>query len=132
MTQSYPIRTIAADEFGALFEVSAEAFLETGRPEILEHERKVAEYDRTIAAIDGEQLVGSGCAYSFRLTVPGGAVPAAGVSLIAVLPSHRRRGILTGLMDYLPAGASRWRSCSPPNPPSTAGSATAWRRCISG
>ena len=109
MTQTYPIRTIAADEFEALFKVSAEAFLETMRPEVLEHERKVAEYDRTIAAIDGDQLAGSGCAYSFRLTVPGGAVPAAGVSMIAVLPSHRRRGILTGLMDYLLADASRRR-----------------------
>jgi predicted acetyltransferase len=109
MTQTYPIRAIAVDEFEALIDVSAQAFLETMRPEAVEHERKVIEYDRTIAAVDGEQLAGSGCAYSFRLTVPGGVVAAAGISMIAVLPSHRRRGILAGLMDYLLADASRRR-----------------------
>ncbi len=56
----------------------------------------VVEFDRTIAALDGEQMVGSAGAYSFQMTVPGGVVPAAGITFVAVLPSHRRRGILTG------------------------------------
>src|SRR5439155_1687663 len=34
----------------------------------------------------------------FELTVPGGRVPAAGVSVVGVLPTHRRRGILAALM----------------------------------
>ena len=34
------------------------------------------------------------------LTVPGGTVPAAGVSWVGVLPTHRRRGVLSALMDH--------------------------------
>jgi predicted acetyltransferase len=104
---TYPIRTIAPEEFDALGEVPAHAFLESWPAEAIERERRIVEYDRTIAAFDGEQMVGSGSAYSFQLTVPGGAVPAAGVTMIAVLPTHRRRGILTGLMEHLTTDAQR-------------------------
>ncbi|MGH2729224.1 MAG: GNAT family N-acetyltransferase, partial [Actinomycetota bacterium] len=37
-------------------------------------------------------------AFSFTLTVPGAELPAAGVTIVGVLPSHRRRGILTQMM----------------------------------
>ena len=41
-------------------------------------------------------------AYSFELTLPGGAiVPAAAVSWVGVLPTHRRRGVLTQMMQAL-------------------------------
>ena len=32
--------------------------------------------------------------------MPGAAVPAAGVSWVGVLPTHRRRGVLSALMDH--------------------------------
>lgn len=105
MTQSYPIRAISADELPALAEVNAQAFLETWHPEALNEERLTAEFDRTFAAFDGDQMVGTGANYSFQLTVPGGTAPAAGVTAIAVLPSHRRRGILTAMMTRLFADA---------------------------
>jgi predicted acetyltransferase len=61
-----------------------------------------SELDRTRAAFVGDEIVGTGRNYSLALTLPGGAiVPAAGVSWIAVLPTHRRRGVLTGLMAAL-------------------------------
>jgi predicted acetyltransferase len=47
------------------------------------------------------EVVGSAAAYSFRLTVPGGEVAAAGVTAVAVRPDHRRRGILTALMRHM-------------------------------
>lgn len=106
MTQTYPIRAIAADEFEALSEVPAQAFLETWPAEALDRERITTEFDRTIAALDGEQMAGSASAYSFQLAVPGGVVPAAGITMVAVLPSHRRRGILTGLMSRLISDAA--------------------------
>ena len=34
----------------------------------------------------------------YRMSVPGGAIPAAGVTVVGVLPTHRRRGVLTALM----------------------------------
>jgi len=66
-----------------------------------EHERRLLEPDRLIGAVDGETWVGTGGAYSFRLTVPGGEVGAAGITMIGVAPSHRRRGILRQMMRWL-------------------------------
>ncbi len=56
------------------------------------------ELDRTLAAFEGDEIVGTGRLFSFELTMPGGRLlPAAAVSWIAVLPTHRRRGILTAI-----------------------------------
>jgi predicted acetyltransferase len=61
-----------------------------------------AELDRTIAAFEGDEIVGTGRNYSLELTLPGGtAVPAGGVSWISVRPTHRRRGILRAMMTAL-------------------------------
>jgi predicted acetyltransferase len=100
MSSSYPIRTISPDEFEAFAAVPGQAFLEEWSPEAMEIERPVTEFDRTIAAFDGPQIVGTASAYTFELTVPGGLAGAAGISLVSVLPSHRRRGILTDMMRY--------------------------------
>ena len=53
---------------------------------------------RLHAAFDDGEPVGGAGAFSFELTVPGGRVPAAGVTVVGVLPTHRRRGILRRLM----------------------------------
>jgi predicted acetyltransferase len=42
--------------------------------------------------------VGGTSAFEFRFTVPGAIVPAAGVTIVGVLPTHTRRGVLTQLM----------------------------------
>ena len=56
------------------------------------------EADRVVAAYEGDDPVGCAGAFTFRLTVPGGEVGAAGVTLVGVSPSHHRRGILRRLM----------------------------------
>src|SRR5262245_62081933 len=69
---------------------------------VFEQGLELAEPDRLIGARDGEAWVGSAAAYSFRLTVPGGRdVGAAGLTDVAVAPSHRRRGILRRMMTWL-------------------------------
>ncbi|WIY00201.1 GNAT family N-acetyltransferase [Amycolatopsis mongoliensis] len=58
------------------------------------------ELDRGLLAVapDG-RAVGTAAAYSFELTLPGEIlVPVAGVTAVGVLPSHRRRGVLSALM----------------------------------
>jgi GNAT superfamily N-acetyltransferase len=51
-----------------------------------------------VAREDGLVVAGGG-AFPFELTVPGGAtVRAAGVTVVGVLPTHRRRGLLRSLM----------------------------------
>src|SRR5919204_6663291 len=54
--------------------------------------------DRLHAAWEDGVVVGAAGAFPLELTVPGGRVPAAGVTLVGVLPTHRRRGILRSLM----------------------------------
>jgi predicted acetyltransferase len=46
---------------------------------------------------DGAVVGGAG-AFTFNVTVPGGDVPTAGVSVVGVYPTHRRRGVLRSLM----------------------------------
>ncbi|MER5875575.1 GNAT family N-acetyltransferase [Streptomyces sp. NPDC001910] len=69
----------------------------------------LTEYDRSLGVWDGEECVGTAGAFSFRVTVPGGtSVPAAGVTMVSVAATHRRRGVLTAMMrrqlDDLRAG----------------------------
>jgi predicted acetyltransferase len=61
-----------------------------------------AELDRTRVAFDGDEIVGVSRTYTFELTVPGGAmIPAAAVSWVAVLPTHRRQGVLTRMINAM-------------------------------
>ena len=57
------------------------------------------EVERMHAAWDDGKVVGGAGAFTYEMSVPGGAsVPAAGVTVVGVLPSHRRRGVLTSMM----------------------------------
>jgi predicted acetyltransferase len=58
----------------------------------------VTPLERTLACFDGDDVVGTARSYATGLTVPGGSVTAAAVTNVTVLPTHRRRGLLTSLM----------------------------------
>src|SRR5205823_6090316 len=65
----------------------------------IERMRGTVELGRTLAAFDGDRIVGTAAAFTFELTLPGlASAPAAGVTWVAVLPSHRRRGVLRSMM----------------------------------
>jgi predicted acetyltransferase len=82
-----PIETAFTDEFS--------------EPEF-EFSREGWEVDRLIGALDGETPVGTAGAITYRLTVPGGShIGAAGITMVGVAPSHRRRGILRQMMRWL-------------------------------
>lgn len=90
---------IAVDELDAYRWVSAVAFASPPSDEADATSRAVLEVDRLLAARHDGRIVGTAGAYSFELTVPGGAtLPAAGVSDVTVASTHRRRGILRRLM----------------------------------
>ena len=60
--------------------------------------RELTEVDRSLGVWDGG-WVGTAGAFTFGLTVPGGAsVRAAGVTMVGVAATHRRRGVLTSMM----------------------------------
>ncbi|MEU3049832.1 GNAT family N-acetyltransferase [Streptomyces sp. NPDC006984] len=63
--------------------------------------RDLTELDRSFGAWDEGAWVGTAGAFSFRLSVPGGAmVPAAGVTMVSVAATHRRQGVLTAMMRH--------------------------------
>jgi len=59
---------------------------------------KVLPLERMHATFDGDRIVGGAGAFPFQLTVPGGPVACGGVTVVGVLPTHRRRGVLTAMM----------------------------------
>src|SRR5579859_1094877 len=95
----YPIRPVTESELDDFFLVMEHAFHATpATPEDTAIRAGLFEFPRSLAAFDEDQVIGTAGAFSFRMTVPGGAVPAAGVSFVSVMPSHRRRGVLRSLM----------------------------------
>jgi predicted acetyltransferase len=105
MSNEITLRSPTAEEFGRFLAPLSIAFSEEFSDAAIESERHTVELDRFIGALDGETVVGCAAAYSFRLTVPGGEVGAAGITSVGVLPSHRRRGIMRQMMIWLFAQA---------------------------
>jgi len=93
-------RAIVPDEVDDFFASLAVAFSDPRPdPEEVETDKKVVELDRTFAAFEDDRIVGCAGIYTQQMVVPGGArVPTAGVTMVGVLPTHRRRGILRELM----------------------------------
>jgi predicted acetyltransferase len=96
---THPIRPVAEAELADFLAVDQHASHGTPMSERA-HANFLArlELGRTLAAFDGGTMVGRAGAFSFQMRVPGAMAAVAGVSLVAVLPSHRRQGILSALM----------------------------------
>lgn len=104
MADRYKIRPITADEYPSFRRVHEHAF-NAGPVAPARWARALRQFepDRSLAAFDtslpaDEALIGTTGAYSLRMTVPGAALPVAGITAVSVLPSHRRRGVLRSLM----------------------------------
>ena len=99
---SLTIRPVRDAEFPAWFEASASAFYVwlTYEPGALAAVRRdVWDLDRVIGAFEGDRIVGTFRTFGAQLTLPGGArVPVSAVTAVTVLPTHRRRGVLTNLV----------------------------------
>ncbi|OXS33083.1 GNAT family N-acetyltransferase [Streptomyces sp. XY006] len=97
---SAELRVLRQDEWDKWYDTLLRGF--GGVPESAEERElwnALTEYDRSLGAWVGDECVGTAGAFSFRLTVPGGAsVPAAGVTMVSVAATHRRRGVLTSMM----------------------------------
>ncbi|MEM9713697.1 MAG: GNAT family N-acetyltransferase [Actinomycetota bacterium] len=100
------LRPIEADEVGRYLREIERAFGESMSDEDVERYAPTVELDRTLIACEGDRWVATSGARTQELTVPGGAlVGNAGVTAVGVRPTHRRRGILTTMMDRLHADA---------------------------
>ena len=96
----YEIRPVSELEIPRFVDVAGIAFGEEHSEEGVNRFRSKTELDRTVAAFDGVDIVGTNSSYAFDMTVPGGELPAAGVTIVGVLPTHRRKGILREMMRY--------------------------------
>ena len=96
----YEIRSVREEEFTRFVEAAGYVFGGEPTEEGTQRTRAITELDRTVTAFDGDEIVGTNSSFRFDMTVPGGELPAAGVTIVAVLPTHRRRGILRALMRH--------------------------------
>ncbi|MFD8720659.1 GNAT family N-acetyltransferase [Streptomyces sp. NPDC059629] len=97
------LKVLRPEEFDGWWDHLVRAFGAGPAPaEERELDRSLTEYERSLAALDAGELVGTSGAFSFRMSVPGGAVvPTAGITMVSVSATHRRRGVLTSMMRRL-------------------------------
>ena len=99
----YLVRPVGEGEGGAALDAVWRAF---GWPPRTQDAAEIIagrgiEVDRTLVVIDtgDDEIVGTASMYSLQMTVPGGALVAvAGVHLVTVAPTHRRREVATAMM----------------------------------
>lgn len=94
------LRGMEPGEARRFLEVTEVSFGEGLPDDVFEDLRHVIETERALGAFDGDTMVGTAGAYSLRMTVPGGEVDCAGVTMVGVVPTHRRRGVMTALMTH--------------------------------
>jgi predicted acetyltransferase len=92
------IRPATADEAEPFLHTVNAAFHSGFHPDDLAMFTSLFEPERSLAAFDDGQMAGVTGIYTRELTIPGALMGVAGVTLVGVLPTHRRRGILTALM----------------------------------
>lgn len=93
------LRTVAPDEFAHW--LRAESRAHSNR---LDHDpeelRPNFDLDRSIAVFDQGNIVGGAHSHRLEMSIPGATAIVAGVSNVAVQPTHRRQGVMTRMMHH--------------------------------
>lgn len=92
------LRPITADNFAEYVTALGLVFQFDPDQAEIENFRQVDELDRSFALVDDGAMVGTFGAFTFELATPGGSVAAGGLTAVSVLPTHRRRGVLTRMI----------------------------------
>lgn len=92
-------RPITEDEYPAFVIALIEGFSEDlpdeGFTDLI---KSTLPADRTLAAFDGDEIVGTFGGYALDLTIPGGSLPMEGTTVVTVFPTHRRMGLMGEMM----------------------------------
>jgi predicted acetyltransferase len=95
------VRKIKVDELEPFLLASELASSVVPDRDEIERERSIAEPERNFAAFAGPDIVGTAGAFTMPITIPGGELVTGYLTLVGVLPTHRRRGIAAELMRAL-------------------------------
>jgi predicted acetyltransferase len=97
---SFEIRTCGSiEELRQALNAISHYFAMENSAEDAERFAQWVKLERVHAAWEGDRIVAGAGVVEFELSVPGGAsIPASGVTVVGVYPTHRRRGLLTDLM----------------------------------
>ncbi|MGD9997940.1 MAG: GNAT family N-acetyltransferase [Ilumatobacteraceae bacterium] len=96
------IETPTEDHWPAMFRIDARGFGWVPEEGDLDARRPIIDLTRFRIAVDRGEIVGVAGSYELDVTLPGGATaPISGVTWVSVAATHRRRGILTQMMDAL-------------------------------
>jgi predicted acetyltransferase len=88
-----------AEEYRVALGAIGHYFGWTPSPEDAERFSSLLPHERMHAVFEDGRIVAGAGSYSLELTLPGGPAPCAGVTVVGVLPSHRRRGLLRRMME---------------------------------
>ncbi|BAX93549.1 GNAT family N-acetyltransferase [Mycobacterium shigaense] len=95
------VRSPTDDDWSAMYLLGAASFSNFIAAEVAAW-RALIPADGAVVICDGSQVVGMALCLDLRVTVPGSAVlPMAGLSFVAVAPTHRRRGLLRAMCAEL-------------------------------
>jgi predicted acetyltransferase len=92
------LRPATAGELDDFGRAVMSAFHRELTEEDIRHYERIDEPERTLAWFDDGRIVAGTGIYSRHVTVPGAVVPCAAVTAVGVVPTHRRRGLLTAMM----------------------------------
>ena len=97
-SEAMELRPVSAGEEPAFTRACQAAFHDD--PQVDDRALTTALFEpaRSLAVLDDAAIVATTSAYTRELSVPGAVVDAACVTDVGVLPTHRRRGLLTRLM----------------------------------
>ncbi len=93
------VRTLNEGDVAGWVQCMRTGFLADAVAGEVEYRRKTMDLDRSWGGFDGDRVVGTLRSFATALTVPGPAeVAASALTNVTVLPTHRRRGILTQMV----------------------------------
>lgn len=94
------VREITEDELSDWSRAADIGFMQSGQHDGTDYRRTFFLPGRSLGAWDGDRCVGTFRSFPTELTVPGGAVLAAdAISRVGVIATHRRRGLLSRMME---------------------------------
>ncbi len=100
-TRPEPELRYATEETGQDFlSAVVRGFHDDWSDEHWELDRRWMEWDRAFGYAVADRWIATSGANARTMTVPGGTVPTAGVTVVTVSPAYRRRGLLTAMMTH--------------------------------